>query len=272
MQPPSKDLPAIDRLLAIMALLRGPDGCPWDREQTLDTLKRYAVEEVYEVVDAIDHGTPAQHCDELGDLLLQVVFQARLREEEGQFTFDDVVAAIVDKLIRRHPHVFGETAVAAGDAEEVVQRWEAIKADERPGADGSLASRIDGVPRSLPALMRARDLQVKAARVGFDWPDTEGAIDKLREEMAELEAAIDDASRDAADHVAEELGDVLFTVVNLARHVGVDPESALHHASAKFDRRFRYLEHLADEAGARLEDVSLERLESWWQRSKREKG
>ena len=264
MQPPPEDDAPIDRLRSIMAALRGPDGCPWDREQTLDSLKRYAVEEVYEVLEAIDSGDPKAHCDELGDLLLQVVFQAQLRDEEGAFTFDDVASAISEKLIRRHPHVFGD--VVADDPDTVVRNWEAIKEQEK-GDNETPVSRMDKLPLAQPALMVAREAQSRAAKDGFDWPEVDGAFDKLREEVSELEAALAEADPDA---VTEELGDILFTVVNLARHVKVEPEVALHEATRKFARRYRIMEGYAQAAGTTMEECTLARLESWWQRSKTE--
>ena len=229
---------AFGRLLEIMETLRGPEGCPWDREQDLRSLRRYVLEEAYEVVQAIDdddmEGLPA----ELGDLLLQVVFLSQMASEEGLFDVRQVADAISDKLIRRHPHVFGEGKLDSAD--EVLQRWESIKRDERGG--GSV---LDDIPASFPALARAEKLGRRAAHVGFDWPDVAGVLRKVHEELAEVEDAIagDDSSAPRASaEVEQEIGDLLFSVSNLARHLGLSPEAALRHSSEKFERRFRAIE------------------------------
>ncbi|VXC64507.1 nucleoside triphosphate pyrophosphohydrolase [Sphingomonas sp. 8AM] len=237
----------IERLIAIMARLRGPDGCEWDRAQTFATIAPYTIEEAYEVADAIERGDPGELKDELGDLLLQVVFHSRIAEEAGAFAFDDVAAAISDKMERRHPHIFG------GEAEGGHHRWEEVKAAER-AAKGA-ASPLDGVARGLPALLRAEKIQNRAARVGFDWPDTEGPRAKIDEELAEVAAATTPAE------VADEVGDVLFAVVNWARHLGVEPEAALRAATGKFERRFRAMEAAA---GAAFEGMALEAKEALW--------
>lgn len=247
----------IDRLLAIMARLRDPQtGCEWDREQTFATIAPYTIEEAYEVAEAIAQADLASLRDELGDLLLQVVFHARMAEELGHFAFADVASAISNKLEARHPHIFGDDV--SGDAQ--TERWEAIKAQER-AAKGA-TSAIDGVALSLPGLMRAEKLQRRAARVGFDWPDPSGAAAKVREEMAEL----DEAS--AADKL-EEAGDLLFAAVNLVRLNGIAPEDALRAANTKFERRFRGMETLAAGDGVDFAGLSLEEQEAYWQAVKR---
>lgn len=262
-----KPEPGIARLIEIMTALRAPDtGCPWDVEQTFETIAPYTIEEAYEVADAVARGDMDELKDELGDLLLQVVFHARMAEEIGEFAFGDVCRAIIDKLIRRHPHVFGTSA--AMDTTAVRQSWEEIKAEERAarGADGTEArSVLDGVPVALPALVRAIKLQKRAARVGFDWDNADSVADKVREEMSELEAASENGVPGA---VAEEIGDLLFAVANLARHQGVDPESALRTANDKFVRRFHYIENAASAAELELADVGLERMEAWWRDAK----
>lgn len=251
----SKDQPRpLDRLLAIMARLRDRiSGCEWDREQTFATIAPYTIEEAYEVADAIERNDLAALRDELGDLLLQVVFHARMAEEAGVFAFEDVAAAIADKLEARHPHIFGD---AAHGGERQSERWEKLKAAER-AAKGA-TSALDGVALALPALMRAEKLQKRAARAGFDWPDPSGPADKLCEEMAELAAA-------GTSERGEEAGDLLFAAVNLVRAYGVAPEDALRSANAKFERRFRVMEALAKERGAVFADLSLDEQEALWQ-------
>ncbi|KPF75165.1 nucleoside triphosphate hydrolase [alpha proteobacterium AAP81b] len=244
----------ISRLLAIMARLRDPAaGCPWDLAQDFASIAPYTIEEAYEVADAIERGDLADLKGELGDLLLQVVFHARMAEEAGQFGFGDVVTSICDKMERRHPHIFGD--VAADCAAAVKANWEAIKAAERAAVAGAAGSALDGVATALPALMRAEKLQSRAARVGFDWPDVAGVAAKVKEELAELAAATDTA------HRAEEAGDLLFAVVNLCRHHGIDPEAALRAGNAKFERRFRAMEARADDFAA----LSLADKEALWQ-------
>ncbi len=244
----------IDRLLAIMRRLRNPDGgCEWDLTQDFDTIAPYTIEEAYEVADAIAGGDPAAICDELGDLLLQVVFHAQIATDKRLFGFDDVANAISDKMERRHPHIFGDVRT-----DDVRRQWESIKADER-AAEGPRGA-LSGVALSLPALLRAQKLQGRAARVGFDWPDTEGPRDKIAEELAEVA----DADGDTARH--EEVGDLLFAVVNYARKLGVDAEGALRDANLKFARRFASME---DRAGGSLEGLSLDAQEAHWQAVKR---
>jgi ATP diphosphatase len=260
----------IDRLLAIMARLRDPrDGCPWDLEQSFETIAPYTIEEAYEVADAIERRDMAALRDELGDLLLQVVFHAQMASETGDFAFDDVAKAINDKMERRHPHVFGEqagqTAGKIDSADAQTQAWEAQKASER--AAGGQASVLSGVARGLPALLRAFKLQNRAARVGFDWPDSTGALDKLREEIEELAAEIvPDGEPTIA--LAEEVGDVLFSAINLARKLGIEPEDALRRGNAKFERRFGYIERSLAAQGRALEETPLEDMEALWQDAK----
>jgi len=240
-----------------MARLRDPDtGCEWDREQTFATIAPYTIEEAYEVAEAIAQDDLGALREELGDLLLQVVFHARMAEELGNFAFADVAAAISDKLEARHPHIFGDDA--SGDAQ--AERWEQIKAEERAGKGATSA--IDGVAISLPALMRAEKLQKRAARVGFDWPDASGAAGKVREEMDEL------AEAGPSDKL-EEAGDLLFAAVNLVRLNGIAPEDALRAANAKFERRFRGMEALAQQDGADFAGLSLDEQEAYWQAVKR---
>lgn len=249
----------IDRLLEIMATLRDPQrGCAWDREQTFATIAPYTVEEAYEVADAIDHGDMAALKDELGDLLFQVVFHSQMAAEQGSFAFDDVATAIADKMIRRHPHVFGDAEVR--DAETQTVAWEATKADER-AAKGH-GSVLDGVARSLPPMTRALKLQNRAARVGFDWALPSDVIAKIAEEVDEIKHEIDIHAEQ--DRLEDEMGDVLFACVNLARKLKIDPEGALKRANAKFDRRFRHVETELNAAGRRPEDATLDEMEALW--------
>jgi len=253
----------IDRLLAIMARLRDPDrGCPWDREQNFATIAPYTIEEAYEVADAIERQDMAALKDELGDLLLQVVFHARMAEEAGLFAFDDVAQVIADKMERRHPHVFGDAEIASIAAQN--EAWEAHKAAERE-AKGEAASVVEGVAIALPALVRAAKISRRAARIGFDWPDADSVIDKIEEELDEIEDAIDDRAPPAA--LEEEIGDLLFATANLARKLDIEPETALRRATAKFERRFRRVERLAAERGI---GRNLDALEALWQEVKAE--
>lgn len=256
----------IERLIEVMERLRHPEeGCPWDRQQTFATIAPYTLEEAYEVADAIAREDVAELREELGDLLFQVVFHAQMAREAGQFDFADVVAAIVDKMTRRHPHVFGDVEIA--DAAEQTRRWETQKAAERAAKSaGRLPSVLDGVAVALPALTRAEKLQKRAARVGFDWPDIAGVLDKVQEELAEVEAELATAAAPTA--VAEEIGDLLFAVVNLARHAGVEAETALRGANLKFERRFHAVEQALAAQGKRPEQASLEEMDALWERSK----
>ena len=273
---PSRD---IRRLNEIMAALRTPEtGCPWDLEQTFATIAPYTLEEAYEVADAIERGDVVNLREELGDLLLQVVFHARMAEEEGRFDFGDVVDAITRKLIRRHPHVFGEARDLSSD--EVKALWGRIKAEEkRERAEARRAAGLSadpttgalaGVPLALPALTRALKLQEKAGKVGFDWNDPRAVLAKLREEIDEVEAELDAGQ---AARVAGEVGDLLFAVANLARHLSVDPEAALRSANAKFERRFAHIELRLGEAGRTPADATLDEMEALWSEAKqRESG
>lgn len=254
------------RLVAVMRRLLGPGGCPWDREQSLETLRKYVLEEACEVIDAIDSGDRSALREELGDLLLQVVFQAELGRRERCFGIDDVVEEIVEKLVRRHPHVFGEST--ANDADEVLRNWEKLKAKEK-GERGVLA----GVPRSMPALARAQRIGEKVARVGFDWEDAHGSRAKVHEELGELDEAVERGDPSA---IEDELGDTLFALVNFARHVHVDAESALRRATDRFSERFAYVERRVREehggwAGGGQGDghLPLAVLDGYWQDAKR---
>jgi tetrapyrrole methylase family protein/MazG family protein/ATP diphosphatase len=253
----------ISKLLDIMARLRGEDGCPWDREQSFATIAPYTVEEAYEVADAIERGDLVRLRDELGDLLLQVVFHAQMASEQGAFDFGDVVTAICDKLVRRHPHVFGDGQIDSAHAQ--TRAWERQKTAERSGA------LLDDVPRALPALRRAEKLTKRAGTVGFDWPDAAAVRKKLDEEVAELDAELARvaAGSDAVARVEAELGDVLFVLANLARHLHVDSEAALHAANARFIRRFEYIERCLSEAGRSLESATLEEMDRLWEEAKR---
>jgi len=254
----------IDTLLDIMRRLRDPQsGCPWDRQQTFSSIVPHTLEEAYEVADCIERGDTAALPDELGDLLFQVVFYAQIGAELELFSFDDVVDAITRKLIDRHPHVFGDVEIS--DPAALTQAWEARKAEER-AARGAGAGALDGVPTGLPALTRARKLQLRARRVGFDWPDSAEVRLKVMEEFDELEAAVAESSETA---VAEEMGDLLFACVNWSRHLNVDPETALRAASRKFERRFRFIETSLNELGINIEDATLERMDELWEASKR---
>jgi len=246
----------------LMARLRAPGGCPWDRKQTAESLKPYVIEEAYEVVAAIEQGDPREICEELGDLLLQVVFQARVAEDAGQFAIPDVVRAIHEKLVRRHPHVFGETAAA--DADEVVLNWERIKQAEKAGR-----SVVDGVDPRLPALQRAWRMQKKVSKVGFDWERPEGALEKLHEELEEFRVARESESPERAE---EEMGDALFALANVARLAGINPEEALKKATVKFERRYRAVEEGLRQRGTDPARASLEEMEALWQAAKAEPG
>ena len=259
--------PHIDRLLEIMTRLRDQErGCPWDREQDFSSIAPYTIEEAYEVAEAVDQADMAALKDELGDLLFQVVFHAEMAREAGHFSFDDVAAAIAEKMERRHPHVFGDARIE--DAESQTRAWEAHKATERDAeAAGQMKGALAGVPRALPALTRSRKLQDRAARVGFDWPNAEAVWDKIGEERAELKAEM---TSGAHARLLDELGDVLFGYVNLARHLGVDPEAALRATNAKFERRFARIEALLAERGETAEDASFEELDRLWNQARAE--
>jgi ATP diphosphatase len=262
------DRPSIERLLWVMARLRDPDGgCPWDLQQDFASIAPYTIEEAYEVADAIARGDLEHLRDELGDLLLQVVYHAQMAKEAGRFDFEQVAAAIADKMVRRHPHVFGAAEVESARAQS--HAWEAAKAAERAGkaeAAGGDHGILHDVPLALPALVRAAKLQRRAARVGFDWPDAAQVLDKLDEEIAELRTELEGHA--SAERLSDEIGDLLFATVNLARHLEVDGESALRQANAKFERRFRAIEEALRARGRRLEDASLDEMEALWQAAK----
>ncbi len=255
-----------ERLVGLMRRLRSTDGCAWDREQTLESLRPFVIEETYEVVDAIDRGDPDALCDELGDFLLEAVFLAQISTERGDFDIGDALRAICDKLVRRHPHIFGEQAGDGPslDAGAVKRQWEQIKAEERRTA-GRSPGALGSIPESLPALLRAYRLGRRAATVGFDWTDAAGVESKVTEELSELAAARAGGARAA---IEEELGDLLFAVANLARHLDVDPESALRAANRKFSARFEALEARLQERGVALRDATLEEMEAEWARVK----
>ena len=262
--PPPADADPLARLIAIMARLRDPEGgCPWDLEQSFTTIAPYTVEEAYEVADAIERGDLNDLKDELGDLLLQVVYHAQMAREAGVFAFNDVAEAICDKMIRRHPHVFGEASHR--DAAEQTVAWEAIKAVER-ARKAKTASVLDGVPLGLPGMTRALKLTARAARVGFDWPSTTEVLDKLREELAELEVEIAAGDQDKA---REELGDLLFVCANLARKLDVEPEDALRGANAKFSRRFAFIEAALAKDGRSPDQSDLAEMDGLWDEAKR---
>ena len=274
-----------------MARLRAPGGCPWDREQTFDTIKRYTLEETYEVLEAIDNRDWPELTSELGDLLLQVLFYSEMAQEEGRFSIDDVLEALSSKLIARHPHVFGD--VKAEDAHTVLKNWEAFKAEEKKrkqkeqgtsAADGKDSTfLLDGVSSKMPALLEAQKISSKAAHVGFDWPEMEGLFDKLTEETEELQANIKALPRgalkprnnsrvpeDLRERIEDEVGDLFFVLINIARYLTVDPESALRKSNRKFRRRFNWMEEQLQKQGRRLQDSTLEEMESLWQEAKRQ--
>jgi MazG family protein len=255
------------RFVELIARLRAPGGCPWDREQTHDTVKPMTIEEAYEVAHAIDEQDDAELAAELGDLLLQVVFHARIAEDRGAFALREVIETVAEKMVRRHPHVFGSDA--ASTSGEVLRNWEAIKAEERAQKGKDDDSMLDSVHKGLPAVMEAFQLTTKASRVGFDWPSADGALAKLDEEALELRQAVR-APADDARHVAEEVGDLLFVAVNVARLTGVDPESALKAANRKFRRRFRHVEERLRGAGKSPAESTLEEMDRLWNEAKGE--
>jgi nucleoside triphosphate diphosphatase len=256
----------IAEAVAIMARLRAPDGCPWDREQTFDSIKRHTLEETYEVFDAIERRAWPDLKDELGDLLLQVLFYAQMASEAGYFTIQEVAENLNAKLIRRHPHIFA--GAEATDSNAVLRNWEKIKQIEKKGSASTQTSMLDDIPRSMPAMMEAGKLGSRAAKIGFDWPNADGLFDKLDEEIAELKAELDPSSpANSATAIEAELGDILFTVVNLARHLRVDPESALRATNTKFRRRFAAMESAAGNSAA-LEASTPDQLEILWNQAK----
>ena len=263
-----------EKLAAVQARLRAPDGCPWDREQTHASLRTYLIEEAYEVLEALESGDDGKFAEEMGDLLLQIVFHSQIAKEEGRFSISDVIREVHYKMVRRHPHVFGERR--AKDSAEVLKNWEQIKKEERAAAgkkkaDGSnqeekAGSLLDGVSRALPAALEGFQLTRRAARIGFDWDNVEGVFDKMSEEAGELRQAL---SAKDAKLMEEEMGDLLFASVNLARFLHIDPEIALKKANAKFFSRFRRMEELASEAGKKLADVPRAQMEEFWETAKR---
>ncbi|MCA1957976.1 MAG: nucleoside triphosphate pyrophosphohydrolase [Nitrospira sp.] len=270
-----------DKVTAIMAALRAPNGCPWDRKQTHESLKPYLLEETYEVLETIDHGDETKLREELGDVLLQVLFHSQIAAEAATFTIDDVLTTLADKLIRRHPHVFKTDGQggAVTNSEHVLNQWEQIKRAERQ-ATGNSQSALDGVPKTLPALLRAFQIQARAARVGFDWPHNAGGLEqifgKIVEEVGELKQALEDTDMDPADapptkqtKVEAELGDILFSLVNLARFLKVNPEEALRRATNRFVDRFHLIEALTAEQGRSLTDMTLSDMDLLWEEAKR---
>lgn len=259
------DAKTIAESIAIMARLRGPAGCPWDREQTFDTIKRHTLEETYEVFDAIERRAWPDLKDELGDLLLQVLFYAQMAAEAGYFSIEDVAANLNAKLIRRHPHIFGD--VEAADSNTVLRNWEQIKRSEKAEKRAVQSSLLDDIPRTMPAMLEASKLGSRAAKVGFDWPNAEGLFDKLDEEIAELKDELSEEQQPATLAAEEEMGDLLFTAINLARHLKIDPESALRSCNAKFRRRFAAMESSAGNADA-LAALTPSQLEELWSQAK----
>jgi ATP diphosphatase len=265
--PPSFPLRPMDRLVEIMATLRNPNGgCPWDVEQTFATIAPHTIEEAYEVADAIEQNDMDSLKDELGDLLFQSVFHAQMAKELNEFSFDDVVNGVIDKMIRRHPHVFGDQSINTADEQTV--SWEDIKATERATKSGAAdESALAGLTNGLPALIRAEKLQKRAARVGFDWPEVASVFDKLREETSELQVEIDTDGGEA--RLTDELGDLLFVCVNLARKLNIDAETALRGANSKFETRFRHMERALKGTGRGLKGMELDAMEEAWQGTKK---
>lgn len=258
----------IQKLVDLVARLRGEDGCPWDREQTRESLKPMLIEEAYEVLDALDGASPAELKEELGDLLFQVIFHAQIAQEKGEFRLADIIDRLHEKMVRRHPHVFGGADLRTAD--DVLRNWEDIKAAERGTSSSSrsdsVKSLLDGIPPRLPALHQAFQMTAKASRVGFDWPDLEAILEKLKEEAAETMEAY--ASRDQA-RLIDEAGDLLFVAVNVARFLGADPETALRRSNRKFERRFRYIESKIKSQGRELKDASLAEMDALWDEAKK---
>jgi len=263
-EQPLPELPHMQALLDVMARLRDPDnGCAWDIKQTFETISPYTVEEAYEVADAIDRNDMQALREELGDLLLQVVFHSQMAKDQGLFVFEDVAKSITDKMIERHPHVFGDTVFSS--IEEQKTHWESLKQSEREQKSSDAVSAIDGVAVALPALTRAEKIQKRAARVGFDWPDLKPVIDKLDEELEEFRCA--QVSGDEAA-IEDEIGDLLFTVTNIARHLKMDPEQALKRSTAKFEKRFKEVERLLQKDDLQMADQSIDKLDEYWLQAK----
>ena len=265
---------ALERLITIMRALRAPDGCPWDREQTIASLRPFVLEETYEVLEAIEHGTPADLCEELGDFLFEAVFLSQISDEQGQFSMRDVIDGICEKLVRRHPHVFerGEDAERLTSG-QVLERWETLKARERALAGRTAKPKhkgvLSGVPKSLPALLRAYELSSRAATVGFDWAGPGDVLDKLDEEVAEIRQEVESGATGHLSRAEDEIGDLLFAVANLARKLGVEPESALRRANDKFMHRFEAVERRVTDQGRSMKDATLAELDAEWSEVKR---
>ena len=261
----------IEKLVTLVARLRGENGCPWDREQTRETLKPMLIEEAFETLDALDSGNPSDLKDELGDLLFQVVFHAQIARENGEFDLGDVIDRSHEKMTRRHPHIFG--AADLKTSKDVLQNWEDIKASEKGIASSSRPdskrSLLDGIPKKIPALYKAYQMTAKAARVGFDWQSLDDILDKLREEAAELKEAVSLGDR---DEIAGEIGDLLFVVVNIARTLDVDPETALERSNRKFEHRFRFIETGVKQQGKEMRDASLAEMDALWNEAKKNNG
>jgi MazG family protein len=261
-----------DRLVEIMRALRAPDGCPWDREQTQASLRPFVLEETYEVLEAIESGSPAQLCDELGDFLFEAVFLAQIADERGEFTIADAVDAICDKLVRRHPHVFaraeGDPSLTSG---QVIEKWETLKARER-AASGQPAKKpkttLSGVPKTLPSLLRAYEVSARAAAVGFDWAKATDVVDKIEEEVAELRREVQSGATGDLSRAEEEMGDLLFAIANLSRKLGIEPEAALRRANEKFTSRFDAVEQAFVARNQSMSDASLDEMEAEWQKVK----
>ena len=261
-----------ERLLEIMRALRAPDGCPWDREQTHASLRPFVLEETYEVLEAIEHGAPAQLCEELGDFLFEAVFLARISEERGEFTIADAIDAICDKLVRRHPHVFArgsdDAALTSG---QVIEKWETLKARERAEAGlepAASKTTLSGVPKTLPALLRAYEISARTAAVGFDWAKAGDVLDKIEEEVAEVRREVESGATGDLSRAEEEMGDLLFAIANLSRKLGIEPEAALRRANDKFAARFDAVEHAFARQGKPLSEATLAEMEDEWQRVK----
>jgi tetrapyrrole methylase family protein/MazG family protein len=258
--PPLQKGSSFEQFQEIIAHLRAPDGCPWDREQTHLTLRKHLIEESYETLDALDSGDVTKMKEEFGDLLLQIVLNAQIAQESAEFTMTDVIKGIHDKIIRRHPHVFGDIEVDG--VGNVLQNWEKIKAEEREAEGKHESSLLDGLPGALPALIQAQEFQSRAARVGFDWPEIEGVLEKIQEEIVEVQQATN------IDELTDELGDLFFALVNLARWKNIDAESALRSTNRKFKKRFSYIERKVIESGKQMKDIPLEDMEAFWQAAK----
>jgi MazG family protein len=262
-----------ERLVEIMRALRAPDGCPWDREQTHASLRPFVLEESYEVLEAIESGEPAHLCEELGDFLFEAVFLARISEEAGDFAIGDAIDAICNKLVRRHPHVFerqaGDPALTSG---QVIEKWETLKARERAvaGAPAKTKTTLSGVPKTLPALLRAYEVSFRAAAVGFDWARPADVLDKIEEEVAEVRREVESGATGNLSRAEEEMGDLLFAIANLSRKLGIEPEAALRRATEKFTTRFEAMEGAFSARGKRLNESTLEEMEAEWQRVKNE--